>query len=140
MKKHVFALVALAIAGSAFAQSTITGATGVVTVTDPTGKVLQSVKVGETVPAGSTLTTSGTVTVQVSGGSSACTATLTSGQSLQLTPSACNAFAQQQALASSAAGGGASTLPPFALVAAVVGGVAVLDVVTKNNNNPISNN
>jgi hypothetical protein len=131
MKKTVFALLALALSGTVLAQSTITNATGVVTVTDPTGKVLQSVKIGDVVQEGSTLSTTGTVTVKVDGG--ACTATLSGGQSIVVSTAACQAFVAQQAPAT---GGGVFTPINLALGA---GGLDLLNEVTKTKNS-VSNN
>lgn len=134
MKKTAFALLAVAFAGSVMAQNTITNATGVVTVTDPTGKVLQSVKIGDVVPDGSTLSTTGSVTVSVGGGT--CTATLSSGQSIAVTPAACQAFVAQAGGTGAGAGG---VFTPINL-ALGVGGLALLSEATKgkgnNNANP----
>jgi hypothetical protein len=134
MKKTAFALLAIAFAGSALAQNTITNASGVVTVTDPSGQVLQSVKIGDVVQEGSTLSTTGSVTVTVDGG--ACTATLSGGQSIVVTPASCQDFVAKQ---TPAASGGVLTPINLALG---VGGLALLNEATKGNGTPapISNN
>jgi hypothetical protein len=104
----------------------------VVTVTDPTGKVLQSVKIGDVIQEGSTLSTTGSVTVSVGGGT--CTATLSSGQSIAVTLAACEAFVAQ-------AGGAGGMFTPINL-ALGVGGLALLNEATKGDGTPapISNN
>ena len=134
MKKTTFALLALALSGSALAQNVITGAEGVATIIDASGQVLQTVNVGMTVPEGSTLSTTGSVTIQVSGGQ--CTATLGSGQSMPVTLAACQQFVARANAASTVA---SSTIFTPLNLALGVGGLALLNEVTKKNN-PISNN
>ena len=137
MKKTTFAILALAFAGSAMAQSVITGVQAVATIVDASGQTLQTVTIGMTVPEGSTLSTTGSVTVQVANGQ--CTATLSSGQTMPVTLAACQQFVARANAASSTVAGGGTVFTPLNL-ALGVGGLGLLNEVTKGNNNPISNN
>lgn len=137
MKKTVFAVLALSISGYAMAQSVVTGVQGVATIIDAAGKTLQTVNIGMTIPEGSTLSTTGSVTVQVANGQ--CSATLSSGQTMAVTLAACQEFVARANAASSTVAGGAGAVFTPLNIALGVGGLGLLNEVTKKNK-PISPN
>ena len=143
MKKHVFTLLALTIAGSAMAQTPpaavapniVSNITGVATAVDASGNVLQSLRNGDVIPVGSRVSTTGSITItSTAPGGSACTATLAGGQSMLMTAtSVCEAFtAQAQAPRTVASGGGfgGGLLTPLN-VGIGVASLATLRVVTQ---------
>jgi hypothetical protein len=96
MKKHVFALLALTIAGSAMAQTPpaavapniVSNISGVATEIDRSGNVLRSLRNGDVIGQGSTVSTTGSMTIS-SGG---CSANLTGGASMLMSAtSVCDA-------------------------------------------------
>jgi len=96
MKKHVFALLALTIAGSAMAQTPpaavapniVSNITGVATEIDRSGNVLRSLRNGDVIGQGSTVSTTGSMTIS-SGG---CSANLAGGASMLMSAtSVCDA-------------------------------------------------
>ena len=153
MKKHVFTLLALTIAGSAMAQTPpavvpniASNITGVATAIDASGNVLQSLRNGDVIPVGSRVSTTGSITLtSTAPGGSACTTTLASGQSMLMSAtSVCDAFtAQAQAPRTLASGGGfgGGLLTPLN-VGIGVASLATLRVVTQGTTPaaPISRN
>jgi hypothetical protein len=113
MKKHLFALLALGIVGSAMAQTpppaagnVVSAIQGVATEIDATGNVLRNLRVGDTLGAGSTVSTTGTLTVNGGG----CSANLGTGQSMLMSAtSVCDASRLAQQPGQQAPGGGGGT-------------------------------
>jgi hypothetical protein len=163
MKKHLFALLALGIVGSAMAQTpppaagnVVSAIQGVATEIDATGNVLRNLRVGDTLGAGSTVSTTGTLTVNGGG----CSANLGSGQSMLMSAtSVCDAsrLAQQPAQPGQQAPGGGGGfgggffsssgflgLGPLGLGAAGLGTLGLGTAVAQNARGgtpaPISNN
>lgn len=161
MKKHLFALLAMGLVGSALAQTPppvagpniVTNLSGVATEIDASGTVLRNLRVGDTIGPGSTVSTTGTMTI--SGGG--CSANLGTGQSMVMSAtSVCDLnLAQQQApggggTGTGVAGGGTGGGGFFSSgglftplnMALLGGGLATLRVVTQaaDTPTPISNN
>jgi hypothetical protein len=151
MKKHVFALLALTIAGSAMAQTPpaavapniVSNINGVATAIDSSGNVLQSLRNGDVAPVGSRVSTTGSMTITTNAvGGGTCTTTLSSGQTMLMTAtSVCDAFLalQQAPRPVFLAGGGLFT--PLN-VGIGVASLAALRAVTQGTGTPapISNN
>jgi hypothetical protein len=152
MKKHVFTLLALTIAGSAMAQTPpaavapniVSNISGVATEIDRSGNVLRSLRNGDVIGQGSTVSTTGSMTITSNGG--ACNATLSGGQSMLMSAtSVCDAFrtAQAQAPRTVASGGGfgGGLFTPLN-VGIGVASLAALRAVTQGTGTPapISNN
>ena len=134
MKQLVFASLALALAGSALAQTTVTGAQGVPTMT--VGNTLQTLTNGMTVPEGAQIVVPQGSAVSLNFGG-ACSVTVPAG-SFSATLANCQSLVAAQAANPVSFAG--LTVTPLT-VAVGVGSLAVLNEATKsNNNNPISNN
>jgi hypothetical protein len=139
MKKLALSLALLTACGAAFAQATATGVRGLVTATS--GNQLINVTTGTTVPAGATVsaTGNGAVTLSMPG----CTANLGPGQSMVVTPQACQQFVAANPPGTGAGAGAGGS--PFALPGNALwwgaGGAALLAAnVNRNRNNNNNNN
>lgn len=106
MKKLSIATASLLLAGSAWAQVTVTGVQGLITATQ--GNLLFNVTNGMTLPEGTQLqlTTGAQATVNFPNG---CSATLGAGQSMLLTPENCQRLAAVPLPQPAVFGGGWST-------------------------------
>lgn len=134
MKKLAFASLALVFAGAAMAQTTVTGAQGVPTMT--VGNTLQTLTNGMTVPEGAQIVVPQGSAVSLNFGG-ACAVTVPAGPFTATLANCQSLVAAQAANPVSFAG---LTVTPLT-VAVGVGSLAVLNEATKgNNNNPISNN
>lgn len=152
MKKHLFALLAMGLVGSAMAQTpppvqvgnVVTNLSGVATEIDASGNVLRNLRVGDTIGQGSTVSTTGSMTI--SGGG--CSANLGTGQSMLMSAtSVCDLnLAQQQV-----PGGGGFFSPtgflglgPLGLGVAGLGTLGLGTAIAQNTGGgtpaPISNN